>query len=427
MSDTWNVAVVVIPPPGTGPVLLAGAASVVASAMVDLELDFDHYVEEAGSEGVEITLVGLAADGRSENGLHALITVTVRDLVGSTPELAAWGYRVHITAESDEEPEDLDAKASRLVPDGEQLADDLLHAIAYQGSVYDAARRLTAWKVDDLTTEDLDSLSREQRGAAVRRSTALAGCLMHAAEIVIDHLFDDIDDLRAARGGDPFDIRESWVLSGLLARFADRYTPLFAQRFLVALVDVTARFTGAWTPLACVTQELGLRVVLDHVELVAETADVRLDVGWRAHTSKTRSSRTPITRCSTTSPSTVSRTTLPCSLREWHPCASRTGSHPSTTTVARPRTPCRTIPTPASILDLPYVDPCRYARAMAARDEVTTFEQLQGLTAQERQDHFRASIVSDLDHLTPRERELLQEQNRRVLAREARPRGKAGS
>jgi hypothetical protein len=72
---------------------------------------------------------------------------------------------------------------------------------------------------------------------------------------------------------------------------------------------------------------------------------------------------------------------------------------------------------------MPHVDPCRYARAMAARDEVTTFEQLQGLTAQERHEHFRASIVSHLDHLTPRERELLQEQNRRVLARKARPRG----
>jgi hypothetical protein len=62
---------------------------------------------------------------------------------------------------------------------------------------------------------------------------------------------------------------------------------------------------------------------------------------------------------------------------------------------------------------------------MAGRDEVTTFEQLQAMTPQERQENFRASIVSDLDELTPRERELLEEQNRRVLAREARLRGKA--
>jgi hypothetical protein len=62
---------------------------------------------------------------------------------------------------------------------------------------------------------------------------------------------------------------------------------------------------------------------------------------------------------------------------------------------------------------------------MPGRDEVTTYEQIQAMTPQERQEHFRASIVSDLDDLTPRERELLEEQNRRVLAREARLRGKA--
>ncbi|MGL5816920.1 MAG: hypothetical protein ACRCYR_05120 [Phycicoccus sp.] len=61
---------------------------------------------------------------------------------------------------------------------------------------------------------------------------------------------------------------------------------------------------------------------------------------------------------------------------------------------------------------------------MAGRD-VTTFEELQGMTPKERQEHFRASIVSDLSDLTPRERELLEVQNERVLAREARVRSSA--
>ncbi|MGL4175607.1 MAG: hypothetical protein ACRCSN_05970 [Dermatophilaceae bacterium] len=61
---------------------------------------------------------------------------------------------------------------------------------------------------------------------------------------------------------------------------------------------------------------------------------------------------------------------------------------------------------------------------MTGRD-VTTFEDLQGMTPRERQEHFRASIVSDLDHLMPRERELLEVQNERVLAREARLRSSA--
>jgi hypothetical protein len=57
--------------------------------------------------------------------------------------------------------------------------------------------------------------------------------------------------------------------------------------------------------------------------------------------------------------------------------------------------------------------------------DVTTYEQLQALTPQERAEHFRASLVLDLDTLTPRQRELLAEQDRRVQAREARVRGKA--
>ena len=51
-------------------------------------------------------------------------------------------------------------------------------------------------------------------------------------------------------------------------------------------------------------------------------------------------------------------------------------------------------------------------------DGTTTYEQLQAMTAQERHDHFLASIVWDMDTLTPRQRELLDQQTERVLARE---------
>jgi hypothetical protein len=57
--------------------------------------------------------------------------------------------------------------------------------------------------------------------------------------------------------------------------------------------------------------------------------------------------------------------------------------------------------------------------------DVTTYEQLEAMTPQERSEHFRASLVFDLDSLTPRQRELLAEQDHRVQAREARLRGKA--
>lgn len=62
---------------------------------------------------------------------------------------------------------------------------------------------------------------------------------------------------------------------------------------------------------------------------------------------------------------------------------------------------------------------------MAGREHVTTFEELQAMTPAQRREHFDASIVLDLDELTPAQRELLERQNERVLAREARLRGKA--
>jgi hypothetical protein len=51
----------------------------------------------------------------------------------------------------------------------------------------------------------------------------------------------------------------------------------------VAMVDVTGRLTKGWEPLASVAQELGLRVLLNLVEVVADTAGVALDDGWRGH------------------------------------------------------------------------------------------------------------------------------------------------
>jgi hypothetical protein len=62
---------------------------------------------------------------------------------------------------------------------------------------------------------------------------------------------------------------------------------------------------------------------------------------------------------------------------------------------------------------------------MAGRDKVTTYEQLQAMTPQERREHFRASIVWDLEELDERQRALVDRQTQRVLAREERLRGQA--
>jgi hypothetical protein len=97
-----------------------------------------------------------------------------------------------------------------------------------------------------LATENLKSLSSADRTAALRRASALIGCLIHAAEIVIDELLDDITSLRSQEDTGATDIEDTWVLSQLPTRFAARYTPLFAQKFLVALGRVPWIFTPGW-------------------------------------------------------------------------------------------------------------------------------------------------------------------------------------
>jgi hypothetical protein len=286
MDICRDVSVAVVAPPGTGPVLRAGAVAMVEWAMVELDFDLKYYQLDSEGDNPGVVMRAVDLDGMSEQELQARVAAAVQDLLKANPELSGWGHRVDVAATADDEDEhdeDLDQEAAALVPDGERLASDLMHAIDYEQSIYESGRAFRALPLEDLAMGDVESLPESERTEAVRQATALAGCLMHAAVVVVDQLFEDIEHLRTAEGPEDFDIDASWQLSQLPSRFAHRYTPLFAQEFLVTLVDVTARFTVGWEPLACVAQELGLRLLLNHVEVVADTSDVLLQDGWREH------------------------------------------------------------------------------------------------------------------------------------------------
>jgi hypothetical protein len=283
MSDSWTVVITLMPPEGTGPVLLAGAAVTVEPELDDLDLSFGHLIEEITAATVCITLVDVDGDGLPSQLLEKRVVDAVRGVFQRTPELRDWNQQVQLTATEDADPVDLDVEASRLLPDGETLGSDLIRAIEYERSVYADAHLLRAWDLESLVVDDVATLAPADREVALRRATALAGCLIHASVTVIDQLFDDIENLRATPRGESHDIESTWALSALPPRFADRYTALFAQEFLVAFVDLTTRLSSEWSPLACVAQELGLRLLLDQVEVVAESADVELEAGWREH------------------------------------------------------------------------------------------------------------------------------------------------
>jgi len=66
-----------------------------------------------------------------------------------------------------------------------------------------------------------------------------------------------------------------------------------------------------------------------------------------------------------------------------------------------------------------------YATRMAGSDEVTTYEQLQAMTPQERHEHFLNSIVLNPADFRPNERVLVERLDELTLAREERLRGQA--
>jgi hypothetical protein len=62
---------------------------------------------------------------------------------------------------------------------------------------------------------------------------------------------------------------------------------------------------------------------------------------------------------------------------------------------------------------------------MAGSDEVTTYEQLQAMSPQERREHFRASVVLDPAEFRANERALVERLDEFTLEREERLRGQA--
>lgn len=230
---------------------------------------------------VGVTCIKVELENELPGQMSYRFQATLANLIEGTQELTGWTSSVNLiqaTDDGQQEPGagDLDAEAEKLLPSGEQLTASLMEDIQHEEAVYAAADLFQALPLEDLCTEDLDGLG----SAAMRRASALAGCLIYAADIVIDELIDDIVNLRDEESDTSTSaIEDTWVLCQLPARFAVDYSPLFAQKLLVAVVDVTGRLTKGWEPLACVAQELGLRVLLNQVEVVAESADVTLDDG----------------------------------------------------------------------------------------------------------------------------------------------------
>jgi hypothetical protein len=287
--DERDVEAVIIPPRESGLLLLTGAAELVTDAVLDLALELDYLQRQVSQNSAGVMCVQVDPEDESLDDVQRRIWSALADLITSTPELAGWTPRVRLAEASHDHDEDapelddIEALAEHLLPSGDEILESLMQDIQHERSVYADSKLFRAFPVEELATEDLSSLGPQERATAHRRACALAGCLIQASVMVVDQLIEDVTELRKHEGPADQRIDKTWVFSDLPARFAANYTALFAQEFLVAFVDVTSRLTRGWEPLACVAQELGLRVLLDHVEVVAEAADAALPDDWRGH------------------------------------------------------------------------------------------------------------------------------------------------
>jgi hypothetical protein len=135
-----------------------------------------------------------------------------------------------------------------------------------------------------LETEDLEwmeSVTPEQRDRSLFQAKLLAGALWEASAVLIDQLFEDVAELRSLEEVTGRDIAETYVLSGLPRRHADKYDVRFAQRFLVIASDMAAALVRGWTHPSCVAQELAVRCLLDQVEVIQDLYGLDLEDGWR--------------------------------------------------------------------------------------------------------------------------------------------------
>jgi hypothetical protein len=313
-----------------------------AVAVAVSEVAVEGYVTNGMTDPGEIRLVIAAADLASPEIL-SLVGDSVSELLAD-PDLAGWGpYSVNVTdevtAEEDDaaviwdvipeadtlEPEppmvdefDLQAARLRLLQDAEQLTagPDLAWLTALDtgtseeteeaeesGDLENAEEPETvdgteaaeggeagqdeeAVEVGDgAEADDGAEAGYDDHEAAVTEAKYAAGALFQASVVVLDHLFMDLQTLAVEHhGASVADLDDAafFVLHELPGRYAHRYDALFIQEFIVATVDVTRRFTAGWEPLACVAQELALRMILNGAEFQLELAEVKLSDGWRS-------------------------------------------------------------------------------------------------------------------------------------------------
>ena len=250
------------------------------------EIATQGYITNGTTEASEVRLV-IAAPGLASTEVLSFVGDSVAALM-SDPDVVGWGpFSVSVTDEIlADDPEE---SAEHDLPDetGIQI-DEVEEFDVEQGRhqlLEDAGHLAESVHPSWLTGLDLESQDEAVRQQAATEAGYVAGALFQASVIVLDDLFEDLDTLRQERFGVTLaDASEDTflVLDELPVRYAHRYDALFTQQLIVAMVEVTRRFTSGWEPLSCIAQELALRLVLNGAETQLELAEVELEDEWRS-------------------------------------------------------------------------------------------------------------------------------------------------
>lgn len=158
---------------------------------------------------------------------------------------------------------------------GEDLSGLSLEQLGFEPRLED----LTEDERNHLDADDLEwinSITPEQRDRSLFQAKLLAGVLWEASAVLIDQLFEDLNGLLKLDRIDRQDIANTFVLSGLPPRQADKYDIRFTQQFLVIAADMTGALSRGWTRPSCVAQELALRCLFDQAEIIQDLYDLDL-------------------------------------------------------------------------------------------------------------------------------------------------------
>lgn len=272
-----------------------------AGAVALIEEGFDSVKSVEGPDGVEVDLIDsivavypggallkVIVDAPALEFAEDSVQALVDELLERTELLADWTIeRCEVELHQDLAKESLDAADGPDAPPDDPAARKARHTespttdrtegahdtesktAAVRARMLEAADDLRAFPPS--TFGVLDGEGDEKTAVPAESARLAAGALVHATDMLIDELFEDVqvltqEDATVAECEGPL-----WHLEHLPDRHALKYDAAFARRFLVTVIALTTRFTdGSFQRLTSVAEELALRFLLSETTKTLE-------------------------------------------------------------------------------------------------------------------------------------------------------------